>query len=107
MQVLKSTHSFFVFAGIVTSVLACLCQIGMRSTADEGEVSELSASIAQIEQEYRQALQKSEGDSKRQIQAKQQYQEKLGQLGKKYFPKLESIKSEKDLSSLALAFEAG
>ena len=107
MQVLKSTHSFFVFAGIVTSMLACLCQIGMRSTADEGEVSELSASIAQIEQEYRQALQKSEGDSKRQIQAKQQYQEKLGQLGKKYFPKLESIKSEKDLSSLALAFEAG
>ena len=88
-------------------MLACLCQIGMRSTAGEGEVSEISASIAQIEQEYRQALQKSDGDSKRQIQAKQQYQEKLGQLGKKYFPKLESIKSEKDLSSLALAFEAG
>ena len=101
MQVFKFTNSFFVFAGIFTSMLACLCQV------DEGEVSELSSSIAQIEQEYRDALRKNEGDSSRQIQAKQQYQEKLGQLGKKHFAKLESIKSEKDLSNLALAFEGG
>ena len=80
-------------------MLACLCQV------DEGGVSELSSSVARIEQEYREALRKSEGDSSRQIRAKQQYQEKLRQLGKKHFVKLESIKSEKDLSNLALAFQ--
>ena len=101
MQVWKSTNSFFVFAGIFTSILACLCQV------DEGGVSELSSSVARIEQEYREALRKSEGDSSRQIRAKQQYQEKLRRLGKKHFVKLESIKSEKDLSILALAFQTG
>jgi len=65
-------------------MLACLCQV------DEGGVSELSSSVARIEQGYREALRKSEGDSSRQIRAKQQYQEKLRRLGKKHFVKLEA-----------------
>ena len=64
--------------------------------------------LCQIEQEYREVLQKSEGDSSRQIQAKQRYQENLGQqFEKKHFAKLESIKSEKELSNLAPAFQNG
>ena len=97
----RCINSLFVFASGYTTALTCMCQ------SDDGQANEISSAIAQIEKEYREALRKSKGDSSRQIQAKQQYQEKLRQLGKKHFAKLESIKSEEDLSNLAIAFQTG